>query len=334
MVDGEPGADWAGAMQAIVYRRYGSPSQLSLEEIDLPAIGEGEVLVRVHAASVNSWDRDNLQGALANRAMLGWFSPKIRVLGGDIAGRVEAVGAGVSRFKPGDEVFGDLCGSGWGAFAQYARAPERALTPKPAGLGFAEAAAMPQAAVLALQGVRDHGKVQPGQRVLINGAGGGAGSFAVQLAKLYGAEVTAVDSAPKLAMLETLGADHVLDYRARDYTRLGERYDFVLDCELHRPVLDCRRALQPRGRFTVMGGAPLRILQTVIVGRWLKGRDGQQLELLLHEPNKDLAYLGQLAAEGRIHAAIEREYRLSEVPLALQRMCDGEVVGKAVIAVA
>jgi len=321
-------------MRAIVYRSYGSPEVLSLEELEVPAIGEGDVLVRVCAASVNSWDRDNLRGALANRAMLGWRAPKIRVLGGDIAGRVEAVGSAVTRFKPGDEVFGDLCNSGWGAFAEYARAKEHALTTKPPGLGFAQAAAMPQAAVLALQGIRDHGEVQPGQRVLVNGAGGGAGSFAVQLAKMYGAEVTAVDSAPKLGLLEELGADHVLDYRAQDYTQSGKRYDFVLDCELHRSALDCRRALEPRGKLTVVGGAPLRILQTVIVGRWLKRHDGQQMELLLHEPNKDLAHLGQLAAEARLHSAIEREYALSEVPLALQRMCDGEVIGKAVISIA
>jgi NADPH:quinone reductase-like Zn-dependent oxidoreductase len=265
--------------------------------------------------------------------MLGWLRPKIRVLGGDIAGRVEAVGRAVTRWKPGDDVLGDLSNSGWGAFAQYARAPEQALVAKPPALSFVQAAAMPQAAVMALQGIRDHGAVQAGQRVLINGAGGGAGSFAVQLAKLYGAEVTGVDSEPKLGLISELGADHVLDYRAVDYTLSGARYDFILDCELHRSALDCRRVLAPQGRLTVMGGELTRILQAFVMGRWLARSSGQQMRVLMHEANKDLAQLAELAADGRIHSAIEREYALGEVPLALQRMCDGQVIGKAVIAI-
>lgn len=318
-------------MHAITYEAYGTPSQLSLQEIESPAIGERDVLVRVHAASVNSWDRDNLQGAFANRGMLGWRKPKIRVLGGDIAGRVESVGRSVTRWKPGDEVLCDLCNSGWGAFAQYARAPEQILTAKPAALSFAAAAALPQAAVIALQGIRDHGCVQAGQRVLINGAGGGVGGFAVQLAKLQGAEVTGVDSEAKLALVSTLGADHVLDYRAQDYTRTDQRYDFILDCELHRSPRDCRRVLTPNGRLTVLGGALPRILQTFIEGAWHSKRAGQKLDVLMHEANKDLAHMAALAADGRIRPAIEREYSLEEAPLAMQRMCDGEVLGKAVI---
>ena len=315
-------------MHAITYEAYGTPSQLSLQEIESPAIGERDVLVRVHAASVNSWDRDNLQGAFANRGMLGWRKPKIRVLGGDIAGRVESVGRSVTRWKPGDEVLCDLCNSGWGAFAEYARVPEQVAVAKPAALSFAAAAALPQAAVIALQGIRDHGQVQAGQRVLINGAGGGVGSFAVQLAKLQGAEVTGVDSEAKLALISTLGADHVLDYRAHDYTQIDQRYDFILDCELHRSPLTCRRVLTPNGRLTVVGGAIPRIFQTFVLGSLL---GNPKLDVLMHEPNKDLGYLAERAADGSIRAVIEREYTLPETPLALQRMCDGEVLGKTVI---
>jgi NADPH:quinone reductase-like Zn-dependent oxidoreductase len=316
-------------MHAITYQAYGTPSELSLQEIESPSVGEHDVLVRVHAASVNSWDRDNLQGAFANRGMLGWRKPKkIRVLGGDIAGRVESVGSAVTRWKPGDEVLCDLSSSGWGAFAQYARVPERVAVAKPAALSFAAAAALPQAAVIALQGIRDHGAVQAGQRVLINGAGGGVGSFAVQLAKLQGAEVTGVDSAAKLALISSLGADHVLDYRAQDYTETDQRYDFILDCELHRSPLACRRVLTPNGRLTVIGGAIPRIFQTFLLGSLLAK---PKLDVLMHVANKDLGHLAQLAADGRIRAAIEREYSLAETALAMQRMCDGEVQGKAVI---
>jgi NADPH:quinone reductase-like Zn-dependent oxidoreductase len=318
-------------MLALVYHAYGTPAVLSLEELEKPRIADNEVLVRVQAASVNSWDRDNLLGAFPNRAMLGWQRPKVHVLGGDIAGRVEQVGSAVTRWKPGDEVLGDLCNSGWGAFAQYARAPENVLVAKPIELSFQYAAALPQAAVMALQGIRDHGAVSAGQRVLINGAGGGVGSFAVQLAKLYGAEVTGVDSEPKLGLVSELGADHVIDYRTADYAVGDRRYDFILDCELHRSALECRRVLAPEGKLTVLGGSLPRILQTFLLGRWLAGRRGQQMSVLTHEPNKNLAQLVQLAANGSIRPAIERVYALDEAPQALQRMCDGLVLGKAVI---
>jgi NADPH:quinone reductase-like Zn-dependent oxidoreductase len=318
-------------MQAIVFHEYGSPDVLRLEEVPLPVIGERDVLVRVRAASVNSWDRDNLKGVFANRADLGLRRPNIAALGGDIAGQVEAIGSAVARFAVGDEVFGDLSRSGWGAFADYARAPEEALAPKPAGLGFVQAAAMPQAAVIALQGISDHGDVRAGQRVLINGAGGGVGSFAVQLAKLRDAEVTAVDSSGKLDMLRALGADHVIDYRAQDYTAAGERYDFILDCEVHRPLHDCRRALAPTGRLTVVGGSMGPIARLIPFGLWVRLTSRQRVELLLRQANRNLTYLGELASTGKIRSVIEHEYALAEVPKAMQRMFDGLVVGKAVI---
>jgi NADPH:quinone reductase-like Zn-dependent oxidoreductase len=318
-------------MRAVTYRDYGSPSSLSVREIARPLLGESDVLVRVHAASVNSWDRDNLTGALANRGQLGLRRPRIRVLGGDIAGQVEAVGHAVKRWKPGDEVLGDLSAAGWGAFAELACAPEHTLTRKPVQLSFPDAAAMPQAAVIALQGIRDYCAVRAGQKVLINGAGGGAGSFAIQLAKLQGAEVTGVDSAPKLGMMRELGADHVIDYRAADYTLSDERYDAILDFELHRSPRHYRRVLAPEGRVTVVGGHLTRILHAVMLGRWLALRRGQRIDLLMHRPNRNLAELAELAAQGRLKCSVERIYPLAELPLAMQRMCDGEVLGKAVI---
>ncbi|MCB1274884.1 MAG: NAD(P)-dependent alcohol dehydrogenase [Leucobacter sp.] len=324
-------------MRAVVYDRYGGPEVLRLDEVATPRVdgpdGAGRVLVRIHAASVNSWDRDNLQGAAINRLALGPLRPRVRILGGDISGVVEAVGPGVTRFRPGDEVFGDLSTSGWGAFAEYVAAPEAALTRKPAGLSHRDAAAMPQAAVLALQGIDDPGDVHGGSRVLINGAGGGLGSFAVQLAASRGAEVTGVDSAPKLDLLRELGAEHVLDFRAADFTRSGSRYDVVLDCELHRPITDGLRVLADGGRYTVVGGALTRILGAVLRGRRVsRSPSGQTVELLQHKPNYRLADLGDRAASGAIRPAIERVYSLDEVPLAMQRMCEGLVVGKAVIA--
>ena len=318
-------------MRAVTYREYGPPSVLSLREIAPPSLGETDVLVRVHAASVNSWDRDNLTGSFANRGQLGWRRPRVHVLGGDIAGEVEAVGRAVTRWTPGDHVLADLSASGWGAFAELARAPEQVLTRKPARLSFPDAAALPQAAVIALQGIRDHGDVRAGQHVLINGAGGGVGSFAIQLAKLRGAQVTAVDSEAKLDLMRELGADHVVDYRSTDYTRGADRYDVILDLELHRSPRHYRRVLAPTGRAVVVGGGLARIGYAVVLGRTSARLRGQRIDLLLHKPNWHLDELAELAAEGQLRSAIERVYPLADVPLAMQRICDGEVIGKAVI---
>jgi NADPH:quinone reductase-like Zn-dependent oxidoreductase len=321
-------------MRALTYSNYGSPSVLGLNEIAPPVLGDTDVLVRVVAASVTAWDRDNLVGALANRGMLGWRRPGVAVLGGDLAGRVVQVGPGVTRWRPGDAVLGDLCNSGWGAFAELARAPESALVEKPEALGFAEAAALPQAAVMALLGIRDHGQVRAGQRVLVNGAGGGVGSFAVQLAKLQGAEVTGVDAEAKLALVKELGADHVLDYKRQDYTAAHERFDFVLDSELHRSAFDCLRVLTPRGRLTVLGGSTARLLQAYALGRWLSRGAGKQVSILFHDANKDLDQLAALAARGKLRSPIEHIYPFADAAQALQRMCEGAIAGKAVIRIA
>ncbi len=257
-------------MKAIVYDEYGSPDVLRLEGIDEPTVGDDDVLVRVHAASVNSWDWDNLRGKpFLTRVLWGLFRPRRRVLGADIAGRVEAVGKNVTRFRPGDEVFGDLCESGWGGFAEYARARENALALKSHKMTFEQAAAFPQAGVMALQGVRDYGRLQPGQKVLINGAGGGVGTFAIQMAKAYGAEVTGVDSTKKLDLMRSLGADHVVDYTTQDFAKDGRRYDVILDVTAQRSMFDYRRVLNPTGVYIMIGGATVRILQLLLLRPWL-----------------------------------------------------------------
>jgi NADPH:quinone reductase-like Zn-dependent oxidoreductase len=234
-------------MKAIVYTEYGPPAVFQLKEIEIPAPRDDEVLVKIHAASVNSWDWELLSKKPSMVSLGSRSNPKYKILGADIAGRVEAVGANVKQFKPGDEVFGDLCQSGWGGFAEYVCARENALALKPASMTFDEAAAVPQAGLLALQGLRNKGQIQPGQKVLINGAGGGVGTFAIQIAKSFGAEVTGVDSTMKLDKMRSIGADHVIDYTQEDYTKSGQRYDLILDVKANRSIFDYKRALRRKG---------------------------------------------------------------------------------------
>lgn len=245
-------------MKAIVFTKYGSPDVLELKEVGKPAPKDDEVLIRVHAASLNEWDLGALEGvSLVNRLIFGLLHPKKQILGSDVAGRIEAVGKHVLRFQPGDEVFGDLSGE-WGGFAEYVCARETAITLKAPSMTFEEAAAIPQAAMLALQGLRDKGRIQPGQKVLINGAGGGVGTFAIQIARLYGVEVTAVDGPAKLDMLRSMGAAHVIDYTREDFTRNGQRYDLILDVKTTRSILDCARALSSNGVYVTVGGSMVR----------------------------------------------------------------------------
>ncbi len=321
-------------MKAIICRKYGFPDVLELDDIDKPTAGDDEVLVRVHAASVNSWDWDNLRGTrFIVRLLMGLRTPKYEIPGADIAGRVEAVGRNVKRLQPGDEVFGDLCGCGWGAFAEYVCAPEDALALKPPNATFEQAAAVPQAAVMALQGIRDYGHTQPGHKVLINGAGGGVGTFAVQIAKSFGAEVTAVDSTGKLDMMRSIGADHVIDYTRRDFTDSGQRYDLILDVVGYRSMFDYARALGPKGIYVMVGGSMARVLQLLLLGRWLSMTGSKKMVILAHEPNKDLAFLTELLESGTVVPVIDGHYTLSQLPEALQQLGEGRVRGKAVITV-
>jgi len=262
--------------------------------------------------------------------------PMHQILGSDIAGEVEAVGENVKQFGPGDKVWGDLSfPHGLGAFAEYVCASENAFAPKPASMTFEQAAAYPQAAMVALQSLRNKGKIQPGQKALINGAGGGMGTFAVQLAKYYGAEVTAVDSAPKMDLLRSIGADHLIDYTQEDYTKSGIQYDLILDVAAYHSVFDYRRALSPEGIFMMVGGSFSTLLQVVFLGMLLSRFESKRIGLNAWQPNNrdDLAFLAELFSSGQVLPVIDRRYPLSEVPEALRYLGAGGVLGKVVISI-
>ena len=323
-------------MKAIVCTKYGSPDELRLKEVPNPAPNDDQVLVKIHAASLNAADLETLRGIFLVR-MASPRRPVHQILGSDIAGRVEAVGKNVQQFQPGDGVWGDLSyPHGLGAFAEYVCAAENALAPKPPSMTFEEAATYPQAAIVALQSLRDKGQTQPGQKLLINGAGGGMGTFAVQLAKYFGADVTAVDSTRKLDMLRSIGADQVIDYTHEDYTQSGQRYDLILDLAAHRSVSDYRRALAPDGVFMMVGGSVATLLQVVTRGTWISRRGGQIIGLNAWTPNKreDLTFLAELFEAGKVVPVIDRRYPLHEVPEALRYLEEEPHLGKIVITVA
>ncbi|WP_437895649.1 NAD(P)-dependent alcohol dehydrogenase [Sorangium sp. So ce124] len=320
-------------MKAIVYDRYGSPDVLRLAEIPRPDVGDDDVLVRVHAASVNSWDWDLVTGTPVLFRFWGLLRPKHKVPGADIAGRVEAVGKNVTRFRPGDEVFGDLCQCGWGGFAEYARARESALTPKPAGMTFEQAAALPQAGAMALQGLRDEGGLRPAQKVLINGAGGGVGTFAIQIATSLGAEVTGVDRTEKLETMRSAGAAEVIDYTREDFTASGKTYDLILDAAAHRSMFDYARALNRGGTYVMLGGSIGRIFQLLLIGPWISRSEQKKMRLLAAKANHDLAALGELFQAGKLSPVIDRCFPLAEVPDAFRYFGEGRARGKIVITV-
>ena len=321
-------------MKAFVFTKYGSPDVLELKEIEKPAPKADQVLIRVHAASLNDWDCAALDGtSFVNRLMFGLFSPKKQILGSDIAGRIEAVGNDVRQFRPGDEVFGDLSGD-WGGFADYVCARENALALKPLSMTFEQAAAIPQAAMLALQGLRDAGRIQSGQKLLINGAGGGVGTFAIQIAKLYDAEVTAVDSQEKLDMLRSMGADHVIDYTQEDFTRSGQRYDLILDVKTNRSVFDYLRALNPNGTYVTVGGSMARLFQGLLWWPWIAMTTNKHIRILALKPNKGLAYMNELFEAGKVVPVIDGPYEFREIPQTFRRFAEGHHKGKVVITVA
>jgi NADPH:quinone reductase-like Zn-dependent oxidoreductase len=323
-------------MKAIVFTKYGSPENLELKESPDPVPKDNEVLIRVRASSVNSWDWEFLNGVpFINRLMFGLLKPKPgkQILGADIAGTVEVVGQNVTRFKPGDEVFGDLWDN-WGGFAEYACAPESALELKPANASFEEAAAVPQAGVLALQGLRKGGELNSGRSVLINGAGGGVGTFAIQLAKLSNIEVTAVDAAHKLDIIRSVGADHVIDFAQQDFTKSGDQYDLIVDCQNFRSMFDNKRALKPGGTYAMIGGSIPRVYQLWMINLLAPlTRDNRRLCLVAEGPNKGLADLKQLMESGKLVPVIDRTYPLSEVPEALSYFGRGQHKGKIAISI-
>ena len=320
-------------MKAIVYHHYGSPDVLKLEEVEKPTPKDNEVLIKIHAVSVNGSDWEGLRGKPLYARIGGFRKPSDGILGSDIAGQIEIVGRNIREFQPGDEVFGETL-SYRGGFAEYVCVPERALARKPASMTFEEAAAIPQAAVIALQGIRDKGQVQPGQNVLINGAGGSAGMFAVQLAKLYGAEVTGVDNTGKLDFLRSLGADHVIDYTREDFTKNGKQYDLILDLIAHRSVFAYKRALKPNGSYFFVGGSVATIFQILLLGAWIRRTTGKKIRVLAVQPNrKDLVFITELCEAGKVVPVIDRLYPLSEVPEALRYIGEGRAKGKVVITV-
>ncbi len=323
-------------MKAIVNTQYGSPDVLQLKEIERPTPTDDEVLVKVYAVSVNSADLHLLRAdPFLIRLSSGLFKPKNKILGSDIAGRVDVVGSNVKQFKVGDEVFGDISACGWGGFAEYACAREDAFALKPANLSFEEAAAVPMAAVTALQGIRHAGGIQPGQKVLINGASGGVGSFAVQLAKSSGAEVTAVCSTRNVEMARSLGADHVIDYLQEDFTKNGKQYDLILATNGDRSISDYRRALSPKGIYVQTGGSMRQMSQAMIQGPWISKTGSQKMgNMGVAKPNQnDLVILKELLEAGKVKSVIDRTYPLSEVADAIRYLEEGHARGKVVITV-
>ena len=318
-------------MKAIVYERYGSPDVLELKEVAKPTPKDDEVLVKLHAVSLNASDWEILRGKPAYARIYGLLKPKIRILGSDIEGWVEAVGGNVTQFQPGDEVFGDTFGS-FGGFAEYVCAREDKLMLKPATMTFEQAAALPQAGVLALQGLRDKGQIQPGQKVLINGAGGSCGTFAIQLAKMFGADVTGIDRTSKLDMMRSIGADHVIDYTREDFAQSEQRYDLILDFMAYRSMFDHMRVLAPAGRCVVVGGSMFRVLQTLFVGSIISRFGRKKMALLDHHQNKkDIGFMAELHETGKVRPVIDRHFLFGEVREALQFLGDGLAKGKVVI---
>ncbi len=313
-------------MKAIVYATYGSPDVLELREVEPPVCGKNDVLVRVHAASVGAGDWHLLTATwFAVRLYQGLVRPKRPILGHDVSGTVEAVGSAVTRFAVGDQVFG--ASENAGCFAELVRVPATGLVHKPDNVTHEQAAAVPASALAALHGLRDKGRIRAGHKVLINGASGGVGTFAVQLAKFYGAEVTGVCSTSKLDLVLSIGADHVIDYRHEDFTQRDERYDLVLDNVGNRPLADCRRTLTPDGIYVAVSGAPTRALWIALFG-------GQRaVSFISQSKPEDLEDLRELLEAGQLTPVIERTYPLAEVADALRRLGAGQARGKLVIRV-
>jgi NADPH:quinone reductase-like Zn-dependent oxidoreductase len=323
-------------MKAIVYTKYGSPDVLQLKEVEKPTPKDHEVLVKVLAASAAAGDWHLLRGKpFLMRFTSGLLKPKHTILGAAFAGRVEAMGRNVTQFVVGDEVFGDVSACGFGAFAEYVAVPENALALKPTRLTFEEAATVPVSAVTALQGLRDKGHIQPGQKVLINGASGGVGTFAVQIAKAFGTEVTAVCSTRNVDMVRSLGADHVIDYTRADFTQNGQRYDLILAANGYHPIWAYQRALNPQGIYVMSGGSMAQMFQAMLLGPWLSRNGRQKMGNLLARPNqKDLVCMKELLEGGKVVPVIERRYPLRETAEAIRYVEEGHTRGKVVITVA
>lgn len=320
-------------MKAIVYTQYGPPDVLQLKEVEKPTPQANEVLIKIHAASVNAADWHVLKAdPFIARFDAGLFKPKFPILGADIAGVVESIGTGVTQFKPGDEVYGDLSHCGWGGFAEYVAVPENVLALKPTNISFTEAAAVPMAALTALQGLRDKGQIRAGQKVLINGASGGVGTFAVQIAKSFGTHVTAVCSTSKMDMVRSIGADDVIDYTKEDFTRNGQQYDLILAANGYHSLFAYKRALAPNGIYVMTGGTLSQIFQALLLGSLVSKFGTKKLYGVLARPDSnDLAYMKDLIEAGKVAPVIDRCYPLAETAEAIRYVDAGHARGKVVI---
>jgi NADPH:quinone reductase-like Zn-dependent oxidoreductase len=320
-------------MKAIIHTKYGPPDVIELREIDKPTPREGEVLVRVHAAALNAYDWHMLTADIFLVRLMGGGlnKPKNPGLGADIAGVVEAVGEGVQQLKAGDRVFGDIAASGGGGCADYATAPEKLLAPMPANLSFEQAAAVPMAGITALQGLRDVGRIKPGQKVLVQGASGGVGTFALQIAKALGAEVTAVCSTRNVEQAKALGAEHVIDYIREDFTQNGQQYDLILAANGFHPLAHYKRALAPGGIYVMAGGKPAQIFQAMLLGSLMSGGGKKMGNVAAHTSQADLLVLKEMIEAGKVRPVIDRRYPLSETAEALRYLGEGHARGKVVV---
>jgi NADPH:quinone reductase-like Zn-dependent oxidoreductase len=322
-------------VKAIIQTGYGVPTEvLELREVEKPTPNGGEVLIRVQAASITFGDLAAVKGEpFIARLSLGLKEPKIKTPGKDVAGIVEAVGANVTQFKPGDKVFGDLSESGWGAYAEYVSAPEDALVHMPGNISFEEAAAVPESGVVALQGLQGKGEIKPGQKVLVYGASGGIGTFAVQIAKAFDTEVTGVCSTRNIELVQSLGADQVIDYTQKDFVELGEQYDLILATAGYRSIFDYKRALTPGGRYVATGGDMKQIFQPMLLGSWISNEGRKMTNLAMKPDTEDLTYLKELIEAGKVSPVIDKSYPLSELPAALEYYAEGRSRGKVVVSV-
>ncbi|HLF36243.1 MAG TPA: NAD(P)-dependent alcohol dehydrogenase [Cyclobacteriaceae bacterium] len=321
-------------MKAIITSKYGPPEILRLEEVEKPVPQDDEILIKIHAASLNAFDW-HLQTAdiFLVRFMGGGFTkPKNKIPGADIAGTIEAVGVNVKLFKPGDEIYGDLGSYNCGGFAEYVCARETMIARKPSNLSFEDASAVPMAAITALQGLRDYGQIKPGQKVLINGASGGVGTYAVQIAKVFGAEVTAVCSTAKMEIARSIGSDRVIDYTREDFTKSGLSYDLIFAANGYHPILNYKRSLGPGGRYVMAGGKASHMFEALVLGPFVSMTGNRKMGVVSASINtKDLDYIRELIEAGRIKPVIDKRFPLEKLPEALRYLGDGHAAGKVVI---
>jgi len=319
-------------MKALSVRKYGPLDDLTLDEVENPIPKDKEVLIKVKATSINYNSLIFTKGKpFIGRFFTGLFNPGQRIPGNDVAGIIELAGKDVKQFRPGDEVFGDLAEFGFGTFAEYVTAPERALMLKPACISFEDAAAVPEAGLVALQALKDHGDIQANQKVLINGASGGIGTFAVQIAKHFGAEVTAVCSRRNYSLVQSLGADHIIDYTKEDFTEKKPGFDLIISTIGYRPIRDYKKALKPKGIYIATGGAMSQIFQAMLLGPWLSSPGGKRLGNMTLKPNKDLEFLTSLLESGAVKPVIDKIFSLENLVRALKYYDGGHASGKIII---